>query len=385
MMVSRTGALAAWMLVWAGAATGASEPAPGPPPAAQAAPTETTGAASDDEESAVQEMQSRARDLQPLVKTGAAREFLSAAECLPRIEKRVLYRNRAKGVALTAAEFAALPEGERADLTEFPCDETFYYYTGYGSPLMYARPLDLLAQRADLGTFSGLTIVDFGYGTVGHLRMLASLGAQATGIEVSPVLKALYSQPGDTGKIRACAGAFAGAGTGVGEHADGRITLVDGRFPADGAAVKDVRDGGPAGGYDVFISKNTLKRGYIHPARAVDERMLVKLGVEDAQFCASVFEMLKPGGWFMIYNLCPAQNPEDKPYLPHADGESPFPRAMLEKAGFEVVEFDRVDTESALDYWMALGFNAGKPRDEVAKDLRVWWTLCRRPMERATK
>ena len=52
------------------------------------------------------------------------------------------------------------------------------------------------------------------------------------------------------------------------------MKLVHGRFPADPKVVAAV-----GGGYDLFLSKNTLKRGYIHPAEKVDPRLLVDLGV----------------------------------------------------------------------------------------------------------
>ena len=49
-----------------------------------------------------------------------------------------------------------------------------YYTTKYGSPLAYSRPIDLLGQ-AGLQDVSGRKILDFGYGTVGHLRLLAGM------------------------------------------------------------------------------------------------------------------------------------------------------------------------------------------------------------------
>lgn len=50
-------------------------------------------------------------------------------------------------------------------------------------------------------------------------------------------------------------------------------------------------------GYDLFLSKNTLKRGYIHPAREpASPRHVVRLGISDEKYLQQVFEMLKPGG-----------------------------------------------------------------------------------------
>ncbi len=70
----------------------------------------------------------------------------------------------------------------------------------------------------------------------------------------------------------------------------------------------------------------------IHPeppaGKTVDERQLVKLGVEDAAFLAAVRESLKPGGLFIIYNISPAQSPAEdltKPYLPIHRASRPLP------------------------------------------------------------
>ena len=260
--------------------------------------------------------------------------------------------------------FAAEQEG----LTKRDCPPEFYFTTGYGTPLMYARPLDLWADRAGVGKLGGHRICDFGYGMIGHARMLASCGVEFTGIDVEPLLRALYSEPGDTGVIL-------GNLNEEGRTPDGRITLASGRWPGESGVKEVVSRGGP---YNLFISKNTLKRGYIHPARAVDEKFLVKLGVDDETFVRAVHDSLKPGGYFMIYNLSPKQNPEDKPYLPHADGQCPVPRAMLEKAGFEVLEFDREDRDAAVEWWMTLGIGEGKTKEQVREDLFAWWMLAQR-------
>jgi hypothetical protein len=84
-------------------------------------------------------------------------------------------------------------------------DEFFYYNTRYGSPLAYLRPIELLAAHG-VKDLDGVHLMDFGYGTVGHLRLLATLGAEVVGVEVDPMLRALYSQPGDQGKVGAKGG-----------------------------------------------------------------------------------------------------------------------------------------------------------------------------------
>ncbi|HZW09534.1 MAG TPA: hypothetical protein VFF69_06505 [Phycisphaerales bacterium] len=336
----------------------AQEEAPAPPP------------------DAVESLRAEAAALAPLVETESAKAFLRATEALPLPEPRTLYRPADRSAAYTESEAAAFPESERAALTPREFDARFYYYTGYGSPLVYARPLDLVAHLWESGAaasdaapgstptaFAGKRILDFGYGSVGHLRLLASLGAECVGVEVEPVFRALYSLPGDQGEIAGFDGSPAG-----------HVELLHGRWPAE----ESIR-AGVGEGFDLVISKNVLKRGYIHPAREVDERFLVHLGVSDEEFLRAAHAALKPDGLFLIYNISPAQNPEDQPYLPHADGQSPFTREQLEHAGFEVLEFDRVDTEAVLGFWKALGYDGGKSEEQTRRELFAWYTLARRP------
>lgn len=312
----------------------------------------------------VSTLEAEAAKLRPLVKTELAAAFLGAVRLLPEPSARTVYRNRGDGRALTPAAFAALPETEQGAFAKREYPPAFFYYTGYGSPLVYARPLDVLAQRLGPAySVDGRKILDFGYGTIGHLRLLAALGARASGVDVEPVFGVLYSEQSDTGPS---------AGEG---QRRGNVAIHTGRWPAEPALAEAIGKDGP---YDLFISKNTLKAGYIHPAREVDPKFLVKLGVDDETFVREVYNSLKPGGVFMIYNICPAQAPADKPYLPHADGKCPFDRAMLEKAGFKVLDFDVVDTPAVLEFWKRLGYDEGKTSEEAAKDLFVWYSIMQR-------
>ena len=116
-------------------------------------------------------------------------------------------------------------------------------------------------------------------------------------------------------------------------------------------------------GYDLFISKNTLKHGYIHPEREVDPRMLVHLGVDDSTYVRTIYDLLKPGGYFMIYNLHPKRlTPEelaapDAKYLPWSDGRCPFTRELLEQVGFTVLGYNVDDTEPARAMGNRFGWN----------------------------
>ena len=120
----------------------------------------------------------------------------------------------------------------------------------------------------------------------GRLREQESRrAAEVCGVEVDPLTRALCTSPGDQGKIPGFRG-----------RKDGRLRLVYGSFPAEGAVKAAV-----GGGYDLFISKNTLKRGYIHPYRpAPDPTRLIQLEVSDDDFLRAVYDTLAPGGWFCV-------------------------------------------------------------------------------------
>ncbi|MGE0479185.1 MAG: hypothetical protein AB7Q17_01815 [Phycisphaerae bacterium] len=361
-------------LLVAASETAAAQPADAPraatgPTAAQTAvSTATTRPATTqprDTQSAapwtVAELRREAEALRPIFETELVTRFLDATADLPKIAPRKLWRDADTRAYLLPGEVEKLAPDRRAALLERAADERVYYLTKYGSPLAYARALELLAQHG-LSDVRGRRVLDFGYGGIGHLRLLAALGADAVGVDVDSFLPALYHEASDVGVVK-------------GRHGhDGRVTLVNGRWPAEPEAVHAV-----GGAYDVILSKNTLKRGYIHPARETDERMLIKLGVDDATFVKALFDALKPGGVVLVYNLCPAAAPPDKPYIPWADGRSPFSREAWEAAGFRVLAFDTQDDEAARRMGAALGWDAGERQTKLADDLFAWYTLVERP------
>lgn len=342
----------------------------------------------------VKQLQEEAKALTPTLSSDLAKAFASATSALPPIEPRgSLFINTLTRAALTKQEVDALPSEEREalqkanSLRERTIDEAFYYTTRYGTPLAYARPLDILAAHGFAGA-EGKRILDYGYGTIGHLRLLASLGAECWGVETDPLLEKMYAQRGDIGLIARIDPARRAE-----RSSAGAIRLLTGQWPADQALLAMTRTAGvkgsPAGGaglYDLFISKNTLKRGYVHPDAArtagLDSRRLVNLGVGDEMFVREVFNTLRPGGMFLIYNICPAPAPDDKPYIPWADGRCPFARETLEKTGFEVIAFDENDDEAVRQMATALGWDKaeeGQPGMDLVRDLFASWTLARRP------
>lgn len=310
---------------------------------------------------ATEQMRLDATAMMPLVKSNFAKQFLLSMTELPKIDSvRVVYRKKEPREAMTAAEFVA--SGLDTSATGFQrreYDEGFYYFTGYGTPVAVARAYDLIGE-AGLKGADGMKMIDFGFGSIGQLRGLASLGADVTGIEVEPVFRALYSEPTDTGNIARCK-----AG---GKGAPGHLHAFYGYFPTD--TLINAKLGS---GYDLFFSKNTLKNGYVHPEREVDPKMLVHLGVDDSTYVKRVYDLLKPGGFFMIYNLHPKYTgPEAEKYIPWSDGRSPFKKELFEKIGFKVLAFDVVDTPFAHTMAKALGWDK---QMDLENDLFGMYTL----------
>ena len=110
-----------------------SEPPPPPPPPI------------------TEKMRTDADALAPLVKSDLAKQFLAATAQLKEPSPRTVYRNREKGIAVSKREFDAMPEAEKASMTPREYPPQFYYETGYGSPLVYVRLLDLAAPHMRTG------------------------------------------------------------------------------------------------------------------------------------------------------------------------------------------------------------------------------------------
>lgn len=314
------------------------------------APVELTGVA---------QIRADAEALRPLFDTSVAKRFLNAVARLPNIEPRTIYAGPDRQYVSQAA-FEQLPKSQQDVFTQRTIDESRYYNTLYGTPLIYGRVVELLGQNG-VDSLAGKKLLDFGYGTVGHLRLMADSGADVVGVDVDMLLPAIYSQPKDSGRVENPNGK------------DGRIRMVLGRFPGD----KDVRRQ-IGEGFDIFTSKNTLKNGYIHPAEKVDPRMTIDLGVTDVEYVRGVRDILKPGGLALIYNLCPAPAKEGESYIPWADGRCPFPRDMWESNGFDVIVFDKDDSVFARKMAHALGWDAPPRFADLEGDLFAHWTLVKK-------
>ncbi len=161
----------------------------------------SSGAAQEPSESPIATLKRDALALEPLVTSALANDFLQATANLPAIPPRTIYLDEPTKTYKTEAAAAALSPEEKAKLKRIDLDDSFYWNTKYGSPLAYARPLEMLG-RSGLNDVSGLKLLDFGYGTIGHLRLMAALGADVTGVDVDPLLHALYSTRADQGLVK---------------------------------------------------------------------------------------------------------------------------------------------------------------------------------------
>jgi hypothetical protein len=297
---------------------------------------------------------------------------LSATAALPAQASRSVLQDPMTRDYFSAQAAAALPEARRSKLVPVVLDESRYYFTKYGSSLAYLRALDLAATHGPgLNGIAGKRVLDFGYGAITHLRLLASLGAHTTGVDPDSYLDALYSDAHDQGTVSPAAGLYRGAA--------GSVSLVHSRWPKDKSAVERVARNGP---FDLIISKNTLKRGYIKPERPANKRQLIDLGVSDDAFLKSLYDALAPGGLVMIYNISPKPSAPDKPFLPWSDGRSPYSRDQYAKAGLRVIAIDIDDSAMIRQLGSLLRWDkdaAGQTVDDLSSNLLAHYTIVQRP------
>jgi hypothetical protein len=129
-------------------------------------------------------LRAEAARILPNIRTDSGQMFLIACSWLPIVDDREVYYDAARRRAVTPGEYEKLPEAERAGLEEVTLTEEFYYHTRYGSPLAYSRAIDLLCQIegdkriGNNSSMNGKRLLDYGFGGIGHLRLLASLGVR---------------------------------------------------------------------------------------------------------------------------------------------------------------------------------------------------------------
>ena len=293
------------------------------------------------------------------------KSFLAAAKTLQPIESRTIYYNRADRKALTENQFRKLGEADQGNFASLSVEDKLYYGY-YSTPLAWIRPIEILARNG-VDSVDSKRILDFGFGNVAQLRMLASLGADVTGIEIAGgIHQAMYSHESDQGAVPKH------SSEGI-EH-NGNLKLAFGQWPSSSEMVTEV-----GRNYDLIVSKNVLKLGYIHPQKEVPKQMTIDLGVTDERFLNELFESLNPGGIVLVYNIHPSQSPDGQNYKPWAHGETPWKKIDVEKAGFDVVAW-HVDDSSAIQ---SLGIKLGwrdsvKTREEFETGFRAMYTILKK-------
>ncbi|MEW5739447.1 MAG: hypothetical protein AB1938_11000 [Myxococcota bacterium] len=301
--------------------------------------------------SALQEIQRLAKKLEPTVKSPWVKKWLGAAQELPPVAPRKFWCTKDKSEC-----WAQKPQRETRELVERTADEE-YFYARVADPLGYTRAFELLAAAGFQP--KGKKVLDLGYGNIGQLAMLARLGADVHGIEVDAMLPLAYEKT--VGPVTARDGT------------KGKLAVHHGFFAKDPKLVAEV-----GAGYALFLSKNTLKRGYVHPSQPVPENQRIDLGSDEA-FLKAVHDLLEPGGYFLIYNLSPAPAKPGQPYKQMAEGECPFSRQSIEKAGFEVIAFDATDDGPARAMGKVLEWDADPESPwDLETDLFSHYTLARR-------
>lgn len=294
------------------------------------------------------------------------KNFLAAAKTLQPIQALTIHYNRAQRTALTQKQFRDLAEDQRSGFAPLEVDDKLYYGY-YSTPLAWVRPLEILAENG-VESVDSKTILDFGFGNASQLRMLASMGAKVTGIELADgVHQAMYSRETDQGVI-------AKLSTGGIEN-DGNLKLAFGQWPANEEIIAEVGQG-----YDLIVTKNVLKLGYIHPLHEVSDRMLIDLGVTDEQFLSQLFQSLNPGGMVLVYNIHPSQSPDPQKYKPWGHGETPWDQDEVKNAGFEVVAWHVDDSAEIQAFGTKLGWrDSFKTQEEFEAGFRAMYTLLKKP------
>jgi hypothetical protein len=283
------------------------------------------------------ELRRLAVSVEPMIESAWVKEWLEAVNELKPVKPTTWFCTKDK-------QSCVQTDPKKPEYASRVADDE-YVYARITDPLGYARPFDVLAAAGFEPKRK--KVLDFGYGNIGQLLMLSRLGAEVHGVEIDVLI------PLATKSVI------------------GKVKLHHGYFASDAKLVKEL-----GAGYDLFLSKNTLKRGYVKPAEPKGAKAQIDLGLDDQKLLELVFSMLKPGGYFYIYNLAPAQ---EQPYKPMADGRCPWPEEALKAAGFEIIAYDTDDSTKARQMGHLLEWDSDG--SELHKTLFATYTLLRRPAD----
>lgn len=311
-----------------------------------------------DDQHPLDQLHKDAEALRGVFQSPQAIQMLDQVESIPVIDERTIYVSYGPNPGYnqikwyTQTQFDALVEDSREGLQAFEVDASRYYSTFYGTPLVYARVLDLAHEYAPQFKVDGARILDLGYGQLGQLRLWAQMGADVVGVEVDPILSAMYDGCEAIGDI---------------EHA-GSVHLLECAWPNEDDCRHRV-----SSGYDLIVSRNLLKRGYVKPTSLNPSFPVpVAWGMEDQEALSHFFDALAPGGIVIIESL----GPKPDPSKPWSNISNPWARGVWEQVGFEVLAHDQDESEHARTMGAALGWDAQMNLEE---DLFGVYSVYRKP------
>ena len=306
----------------------------------------------------------------------AVADWLSRAAELPVPEEVVLHIGPRRqggmdrevftqeGLEELMAEPGATP---RSDLRTIPFGPNRYYATSYGTPIAYAPMLQhvaeaLAARGAD--SFAGMKVLDFGYGQLGQMAMLARCGAEVHGVEVDPMVHTLYEVSGAAGQVQSDDGRI------------GSVHLHMGEWFGDDALRGEV-----GSGFDLMLFRNVLKKGYVTPDEAMEGFDPIDVGGSPERGAEIIAGALAPGGLAIIYNLGSGPHVrDDGSYNNQADVRDPFGQDAWEAAGLEIIAFEADGSALMRETGVAIGWAATV--EELAL-LNARYTIVRRASEGA--
>jgi hypothetical protein len=215
--------------------------------------------------------------LRDVYSSPGAQRMLDGVEELPICEPSPVYAAWRPNRGYTQSQYDALDDSQREGLRMLPIESVDYYSTFYGTPLVYARILDLVELHSPGFVVEGARIMDLGYGQLGQLRLWAQMGADVVGVEIDPILTAIYDGCQAVGDVD------------DDPKTSGSVALVEGAWPNDESCRKEV-----GGEFDLIISRNLLKRGYVKPA-ALNPAFPVPVGWEmsDAEVVGHFYDRLR--------------------------------------------------------------------------------------------
>jgi hypothetical protein len=301
-----------------------------------------------------------AEKLRDVYTSPQAQQMLDEVQHLPVCEPRTIYAAFRPNRAVSADQYEQLPEEEQQKLRELNINPSNYYATFYGSPLVYARTLDLLHKHAPDFTINNANILDLGYGQLGQLRLWAQMGANVTGVEIDPVLTEIYNNCEAVGDLE--------------KPNTGSVTLIEGSFPNSESTRKQV-----GSGYDLFISRNLLKRGYVKPQK-LNPNFPPPVGWEmtDAEMLGHLYDTLNPGAIVIIESLGPKPDPEK----PWSDISNPWSKQSWIDAGFKVIAHDQDESKYARSMGAALGWDE---QMNLETDLFAVYSMYQKPSSEESK